>query len=75
MTLARSAPRRSRREGSCLVLRGVGALDELRALEKIVTEENACALPGCSIKFEPFMLCLRRAVSRGYVKDHHAAFV
>jgi hypothetical protein len=57
-----------------LRLRG-GGLTELQDMEKLVQEENACALPGCSIKYHSFMSCLRRAVSRGYVKDVHAEFV
>ena len=65
----------SPRERRPLRLRGSGALDELWALETLVQEKNACALPGCTIKYDTFMPCLRRAVSRGYVKDVHAAFV
>ena len=56
-------------------VRGGGAIDELKALQDLVSEKNACALPGCTIKFDPFMVCLRRAQSRGYVKDAHADFV
>ena len=56
-------------------LRGAGALDELKAMEALVYEQNACALPGCTIKYDSFMTCLRRAVSRGFVKDVHAEFV
>ena len=55
--------------------RGGGSLSDLKALETLVHEQNACAMPGCTIKYDSFMLCLRRAVSRGYVKDVHAKFV
>jgi hypothetical protein len=58
-----------------LRVRGGGLLGELQALEKLVHDENACALPGSTIKYHSFMTCLRRAVSRGYVKDVHAEFV
>ena len=56
-------------------MRGGGCLDELKRLESVVREKNACALPGCTIKYDSFLSCLRRAVSRGYVKDVHAEFV
>ena len=72
---ARSARRPLRPKRVSLRLRGAGALDELMAMEKLVYEQNACALPGCTIKFDSFVSCLRRAVSRGYVKDVHAQFV
>ena len=49
--------------------------DELRRLEALVYEGNACMLPGCSIKYDNFMPIMWRAVSRGYVKDYHARFV
>ena len=56
-------------------MRGAGALDELKAMETLVYEQNACALPGCTIKYDSFRTCLRRAVSRGFVKDADAEFV
>ena len=37
--------------------------------------QGACSLPGCTIKFDSFMTCMRRAQSRGYVRDDHAEFV
>ena len=44
-------------------------------MRRLVENENACALPGCTIKYDSFMTCLRRAVSRGYVHVRHAEFV
>ena len=37
--------------------------------------QNACAIPGCTIKYDSFMTCMWRAVSRGYVKRWDAEFV
>ena len=54
---------------------GAGALEELFRLRRLVENENACALPGCTIKYDSFMTCMRRAVSRGYVHTRHAEFV
>ena len=42
-----------------------GAVDKLRHLEEIVVTKNACALPGCSLKYESFMDVLQRAMSGG----------
>ena len=50
-------------------------LDKFCALRELVEAQNACVLPGCTIKYDSFMTILRRAVSRGYVRDRHAAFV
>ena len=44
-------------------------------MSKLVETQNACALPGCTIKYDSFMRCLRRAQSRGYVEDRYADFV
>jgi len=52
-----------------------GAVDKLRQLEEIVVTKNACALPGCSLKYESFMDVLQRAMSRGYVRDHVGRYV
>ena len=54
---------------------GAGALDVLVEMENLVRDRGAYSLPGCTIKYESFLPALRRAVSRGYVKDWHAAFV
>jgi hypothetical protein len=40
-----------------------------------VESQNACAIPGCTIKYDSFMTCMWRAVSRGYVKRWDAEFV
>ena len=56
-------------------LAGAGALEELLRLRSLVENENACALPGCTIKYDSFLTCMRRAVSRGYVHVRHAEFV
>jgi len=47
----------------------------LRALAQLVEEENACALPGCNIKFDTFIPCLERAMARGFVRRDHGEFV
>ena len=44
-------------------------------LANLVEAHNACALPGCTIKYDSFMTCMRRAQSRGYVEDRYAEFV
>ena len=75
MTLQRRVTNLSRPKRASLRVRGAGALDELQAMETLVREQNACALPGCTVKYNSFMSCLRRAVSRGFVKDVHAEFV
>ena len=56
-------------------LRGGGHFDEFFNLARLVEEENACALPGCTIVYDRFMPVLRRAMSRGYVRDEHGMFV
>ena len=48
---------------------------ELARLERIVSNTNACALPGCSIVLERFLPVMWRAVSRGYVHDTFAYFI
>ena len=63
------------RSCSSLRLRGSGYLDGMHALRDLVTDKGAHALPGCNIKYDTFIPVLRRACSRGYVKDHHARFV
>ena len=42
---------------------------EVLKFTNLVESRSACALPGCSIKEESFVPCLKRAMSRGYVKD------
>ena len=41
----------------------------------IVEDQNACALPGCSIKYENFLTSMWRAVQRGFVAHDDAIFV
>ena len=48
---------------------------DLSALRDKVEKENACTLPGCTIKYDSFLRVMWRAVSRGYVRDEHAKFV
>lgn len=50
-------------------------LHELLALRERVENENACVLPGCSIKPDVFVPLIRRAMSRGYVRDEHGEHV
>ena len=47
----------------------------LRKLRDLVYAGTACDIPGCTIKFDIFIPVLRRAVSRGFVRPDHAAFV
>ena len=42
---------------------------------RVVHAENACALPGVSIKFDTFIPAMWRAVRDGYVQAQHAEFV
>ena len=56
-------------------LRGGGALEKFRALQEQVEVHGACSLPGCTIKYDNFVPVLKRAQSRGYVKDHEADYV
>ena len=47
----------------------------LAHLRESVETNGAHSLPGCSVKFESFFPVLRRAQSRGYVKDYEAEYV
>lgn len=47
----------------------------MRALEKIVDDEGAHKLAGCTIVFDVFLRVMMRAVARGYVRKEHAEFV
>ncbi len=40
-----------------------------------VEETNACALPGCAIKYDTFIPAMWRAVARGFVSRDAACFV
>ena len=50
-------------------------MDDVSKLKRLVETENACALPGSTIVYERFVPVLQRAMSRGYVKDHHGLYV
>ena len=50
-------------------------LTYLSELKHLVESENACSLPGVSIKYDTFIPAMWRAVSTGWVKPHHAEFV
>ena len=52
-----------------------GGLAEVHRLTSLVEESNACALPGCTIKYDTFLPVMWKAVARGYVKHEHAVFV
>ena len=56
-------------------LRGGGAAEVVQSLRATVQRDGAHSLPGCSVKFDSFATVLRRAQSRGYVKDHEAEYV
>ena len=56
-------------------MRGGGAACTLAHLRESVETNGAHSLPGCSVKFESFFPVLRRAQSRGYVKDYEAEYV
>ncbi len=58
-----------------LRLRGMGAVKDYYSTRAIVEMFGACSLPGCTIKYDGFMAVLRRAQSRGYVKDHEGDYV
>ena len=51
---------------------GFAELDELKSL---VVANNACALPGVSVRFEEFVSYMWFAVSKGFVRRDHAEFV
>ena len=72
MLLALLLPGGRAAEGATQRAGGISPLVEARHL---VESQGACALPGVSIKFHPFMAEMWRAVQRGYVRQEHAAFV
>jgi hypothetical protein len=45
-----------------------GPFNELFRLQRLVEDQNACALPGCVFKYDNFMSCLHRAWSKGLVR-------
>ena len=54
---------------------GAAAFGEFDRLTDLIRRENACALPGVSVKYDSFLNCMWAAVRSGYVRDHHARFV
>ena len=48
---------------------------ELDGLKSLVIAENACALPGVSVRFGEFVSYMWFAVSKGFVRRDHAEFV
>ena len=44
-------------------------------LQRLVERSNACALPGCTIKYDTFLPIMWRAVARGFVEHRYAVFV
>ena len=50
-------------------------LAEMARLRAVVESENACALPGCSIKYNSFMSTMWRAVQRGFVLHDDAVYI
>ena len=63
---------------ACLRLKGgarLNAAQVLSSFQTFVETEGAHALPGCTVKFDTFLPVLRRAQSRGYVRDAEADYV
>lgn len=60
---------------ACPNSEGAAAFGEFDRLTELVRSENACALPGVSIRYDSFLDCMWAAVRAGYVQDHHARFV
>ena len=52
-----------------------GVYQRMFELADVVARQGACALPGVNIKYDNFMSCMWRAVSRGFVSREHAEFV
>ena len=52
----------------------VTALSEYYAMRDVVETGNACDLPGVGIKYGPFLECMWRSVSRGFVDRDKALF-
>ena len=57
-----------------LVAEPVTALSEYYAMRDVVETGNACDLPGVGIKYGPFLECMWRSVSRGFVDKDKALF-
>ena len=53
----------------------LSGLAEVARLTSLVETEGACALPGCTIKYESFVQVMWNAVQRGFVRHDEATFV
>ena len=54
---------------------GVGPFAEMFKLQRLVEEQNACALPGCVFKYENFMGSLHNAWNKGFIATHTYEYV
>ena len=52
-----------------------GPLAEMFKMQRIVEEQNACALPGCVFKNENFMGSLHNAWNKGFIATHTYEYV
>lgn len=50
-------------------------MSELLRLRHLVFSENACALPGVTVRYDTFIPAMWSAVAKGYVEPKHASFV
>ena len=50
-------------------------LSVISTLRELVMTQNACALDGVKIRYDTFLPCMWRAVSRGFVAPEAAQFV
>ena len=53
----------------------LGRFTEVFELASLVQRQNACALPGCTIKYDEFVPRMWRAVSLGFVDQNVATYV
>ena len=44
-----------------------GPFEEMFRMQRLVEDQNACALPGCVFKYDNFMSCLHCAWNKGLV--------
>ena len=50
-------------------------LGQLAGLRHLVQTQGACALPGCTVRYDTFLPVMWRAVARGFVTHADACFV
>ena len=78
-TIPTSAMPQSPKEGlaptTSTVAVSTGGVSTLASLRLLVESENACAMPGVSIKYDSFIPAMWRAVATGHVQQEHAQFV